>query len=258
MVASALFTGCASSGPPRDFDLRRAAIIQSSDNPDAPHRGPSGAATGAGRGALMGVGVGLVAGSAACLVTGPWFPACLALMVPASTAVGTAGGAAVGAIKAESREASAAKEALLRQSAAAVSYQQVLTEQLQRQAEDRLSIALPLVDANDAASTTDTVRPWTIAVGVDEIAADSNGEDRPFGIRVGAHVALRRPGATTVVYKMDYGVTSEASMTTAQWGANASEAVQTAIDRNLQRVAEMILKGLLGEPIASPSQRRSP
>ena len=112
-------------------------------------------------------------GGAACLATGPFFPLCLAVVLPTTTAIGAISGAAVGAVRTESSGAIETKTRALRDDLVATPYNDMLARQLREQ----LASDVPLgtigpVAAATALTERDDDRPWTIEVGVTEVGTE--------------------------------------------------------------------------------------
>jgi hypothetical protein len=262
LVMLAMFPGCASSVAPRGVDLHRAAIVEAADDPAALKGGPSGAGIGAGRGMLVGVGAGTIAGVGLCAATGPWFPLCMLVIVPTTTVVGTASGAAIGAMSAESREDSAMKKTLLSEAAATVSFQHLLIGHVQEEARLRSSVELPVVDAGASSAigiaAADGAPPlWLIEIALDEVSPNSDAPDRAYGYWVGARVELHRSGTVGAVFKTSYGLDTEVSMTATAWREGGADATQKAVDGSLRQLAKQIVDGLVRKPAAQLDQKGS-
>ena len=247
MLTCALTVGCAAQRVPADLDLRKAAIVERSTDSIAVSNGASSTAGGAGRGAGVGAGTGLAFGAVGCLASGPLYPLCLAAVIPSAIAIGTVGGATVGAVKSESGASIATKLDMLKTELAETPYQTLLAQQLQTQAQARFGADLPLVDSKQAAGPE-----WLIDVAVTELVANAGGAERPFNWWMEARLSLRRAGAPRVLYETTQDVTSEASLTTAQWSANGAEALRSGLNQSLRTLAEKMLDDLTKQPRAKP------
>src|SRR5450755_73186 len=87
-MVCALGAGCASGPPPRDLDLRGARVVPMATVPALDVNGlPGGKPVGMAVGAGTGSGAGVVVGAVACLSTGPFFPLCVAAIVPTAAGI---------------------------------------------------------------------------------------------------------------------------------------------------------------------------
>lgn len=253
-----LASGCATRPPPADLDFKRAGIVIAPVDPALSLNGPSGKGAGAGRGAAVGAGAGLAVGVIACLPTGIFIPVCLAAVIPTATVLGVASGATVGAVRADSTDTVATKLTLLKAELVATPYQTLLAEHLRALAAERFSIDLPMLDAAGAAAldtgqsaTSSAAREWLIEVALTDVSADGSAPDKPYALWVETRLRLRHPGATRVVYETSGDLISEASLTTAEWGANGGEALHLALDKGLRRLADTMLTDLTRSPKAA-------
>ena len=247
MLMCALTAGCAAPRVPPDLDLGKAAIVQSPADSIAVSNGASSTAGGASRGAGVGAGTGFAFGAVGCLASGPFYPLCLAAVIPTAIAIGTVGGATVGAVKSESGASIATKLDMLKTELAATPYQTLLAQQLQSQAHERFGADLPLLDSKQAAGPE-----WLIDVAVTELIANAGGADHPFNWWIEARLSVRRAGAPRVLYETTRDVTSEASLTTAQWSANGAEALRSGMNQSLRTLADKMLDDLTKQPRAKP------
>jgi hypothetical protein len=252
MALGALATGCATTrAPPSDLDLSRAAIVQSQADPVRVLNGRPGKGVSVGAGAVGGAGTGILVAAVGCLGAGPFYPLCLAVVLPASTAIGTLGGVMVGAVVGGSTEDAEAKASLLQTELAAVSYPALLAQRVRSQASDRLSIDLPLLDTAALAAPNGGATPandgaprWLIDVALIEVFSDGNMPDQPYALRVVGRLRLHRTGEPLAVYESSQDATSDAVLTTAEWGANGAEAVRSGLDQSVKRLAEQMLTDL--------------
>lgn len=241
-----LATGCASwRRPPSDLDLNRAGIVADPADPTLVLDGPSGKATGALGGAAAGTGLGFLVGMVAalpCLGTGLFAAACVSTVVPASTAIGAAGGATLGVIRAEGADAVEQKRMLLATELRAATYQDLLAAQVRQQARERLDLDLPVLPEADRADR------WLLEVSLTQVAAERNAPGQPFALRVEGRLKLRRAGGPEVVYEASHRATSLASFTTEQWRANEAEAVRAGLTQGLRQLADEMLDDLVRAP----------
>lgn len=248
-----LASGCASlARPPADLDLMRAAITMSAAEPVVSVDGPSGKGSGALRGAASGTGLGFIVGAlsaASCAATGLMAGACIATVISTSTAIGTVGGAAVGAYRAENADAIELKRRVLGTGLTARSYPSVLAEQVQLQARERFSVELPLLaDAGAVAASHGGALEWLIDLSLTNVAGNSSGPDQPFSLRVEGHMSLRHPGESKPVYESSYQAVTDASLTTAEWDADGSAAMQAGLNQSLRLLANKMLSDLVRSP----------
>ncbi|MGZ5657900.1 MAG: hypothetical protein ACXWJI_09840 [Caldimonas sp.] len=257
-TALLLAAGCASLPPPADLDLRGARIAPIAGVPALDVNGlPGGKATGAVVGAGTGSGVGVVSGVLACLSTGPFFPLCIATLVPAGAAIGAATGAVVGGVRTESIDAIATKTRVLNDELVAVSYHELLARRLQEQLRDEndvevaLATPLPAMPAADSAGPVAVDPPWTLEVGVVEVGTEGKGT---FAMRLVTRLALRHSGAAPV-WETRKEVQSETELTTGQWIADDSKALRGVLDLCLRQAASQLAIDLGAGRFASPPAR---
>lgn len=245
-----LGAGCASAPPPRDLDLRGARIVPMATVPALDVNGlPGGKAVGATVGAGTGSGAGVVVGAVACLSTGPFFPLCVAALVPTAAGIGAATGLVVGAVRTESSEALELKTKVLKDELVATSYQTLLAQRLQQRLDDDHLLDGPATDSaagDPAAGSGD--RPWTIEVGVVEVGTEGKNE---FALRLVTRLTLRH-GSAAAVWQTAKEVQSDTELTTAQWIASDSKALRGVLDRCIHRAAHQLVTDL-GR--AAPGQR---
>ncbi len=245
MAASvcALAAGCASPPPPSELDLGRARIVSMAAPPALDVSGlPGGKAMGAAVGAGSGRGYGALAGGFACMTTGPFFPLCLATVLPATTAIGAVSGAAIGAVRTESIDAMEKKTKALRDEMVATPYSDLLARQLQARLPDTaLSGALAVAPAASASAEMplpeiDADRPWTIEVGVTEVGTEGKSE---FALRLVTTVRVRRAG-TAKLWQTAKEVQSDTELTIDQWLANDSSALREVLNRCIEHASRQL------------------
>jgi hypothetical protein len=244
-LASAFLVGCANAPkapPPPGLDLHGAAIVVAAGEPAIDISGlPGGKPVGAGVGAGTGAGSGVVVGAVGCLASGPFYALCLLAVLPATTAVGAATGAVVGAVKTESTDAMALKTAAVKTELGANTTHAVLAQELQTQLHDDFAIDLALASALetplDAAG-----RPWQIDIALKEVGTEGKSE---YGLRLVAELTLRRPGDPTVVYQTAKEVQSETELTTAAWTADDARAMRGVLNMCMKQVAHRLLLDLM-------------
>lgn len=238
MLVGALGAGCASPPPPAALDLAKARIVPMSAAPALDVSGlPGGKAVGAIVGAGTGSGAGVLIGGAACLSTGPFFPLCLAVVLPTTTAIGAVSGAAIGAVRTESLGAIETKTKALRDEMAATPYSDMLARQLG----ERLASDLPLGTMAPVAAATslterDDDRPWTIEVGVTEVGTEGKGE---FALRLVTTVRVHRYG-TAVFWQVAKEVQSDRELTTDQWLADDAVALHEVLNRCIAQASRQL------------------
>ncbi|MEO8524624.1 MAG: hypothetical protein ABI460_07895 [Caldimonas sp.] len=255
-----LGAGCASSPPPADFDLRAARIVPAASGPSFDVNGlPGGKAAGAAVGAGTGSGAGVVVGAVACLATGPFFPLCIAAVIPTSAALGAATGAVVGAVRTETGDAILSKAKVLSDEFVATPYQSLLAQRLH----ERLQVyafdvpfeaATEPVSASAASpSATPGVSPggsspWIVDVAITEVGTEGKSE---FALRLVTRLTLRR-GASPGVWTTAKEVQSETELSAALWIADDARAMRAVLDRCIQSAASQLV-GELG--LTLPGQR---
>ncbi len=238
LVAAA---GCASRPPPPDLDLRGARIVPMTAPPTLDVSGlPGGKAVGAAVGAGTGSGAGVVGGVLVCLSTGPFFPLCIATVVPTSAAIGAATGAVVGGVRTESTDAIQRKTRVLTDELADSSYHRLLATSLQDQLREESDIDLVL-DAPAEGAPLDAAGPgWTLETGVVEVGTEGK---QTFALRLVVRLALRR-GAAAPTWETRKEVQSETELTTAQWIADDSKALRGVLDVCLRHAARQLASPL--------------
>ncbi len=236
-----LATGCASVPQmPAEFDLGRAAITDSTQTPALVLDGPDGKVSGAGTGAAKGGSIGFVIGGLSCIGTGPFAPLCLGLLVPASTAIGAASGAVVGAVRAESADDVQAKRSLLQTELSTSAARMQLAAALQQQSLEVLPAALPLAGNNATAAANE----WTLQVAVTEVATVGSGTGVPYALLASARLAVLQRGQAAPVFVNHYQARSAAALTTPQWAASDGEALRAALQNLSTRIAAKMLTDL--------------
>jgi hypothetical protein len=259
-LSCALATACATRLPPPGLDFAGAAIAADPTAPALSIDGlPGGKAGGAGVGAATGVGTGVVAGSMACLATGPFFPLCIATVVPASMAIGGVTGAVVGAVRSESADARIVRRDMLAAELASTPYPSLLAEQIRRQAQADYATSLmspmpegevvqpvppavpalrvPVADSPGAAA-----RPLRIEVSIPEVGSEGKSE---FALRVVVRIKVYRPGETSPVYDTAREVQSETELTNDAWSAEGGQALRGILGRCVEQAARQVLVDLL-------------
>lgn len=238
VVACALAAGCASPPPPAALDLAKARIVPMAAAPKLEIDGlPGGKAMGAAVGAGSGSGYGALAGGAACLATGPFFPLCLAVVLPTTTAIGAVTGAAVGAARTEGIGAIETKTRLLRDDLVATPYNDLLAWQLR----ERLASDVPLgtigpVAAATALTERDDDRPWTIEVGVTEVGTEGKNE---FALRLVTTVRVHRDGTATF-WRIAKEVQSDRELTIDQWLADDAGTLHEVLNRCIEQASKQL------------------
>lgn len=239
-----LAAGCASlSRPPADLDLRQSEIVPDLSPPALRVDGYSGKGTAAGAGAAKGFGTGAAAGAVACMATGPFFPLCVAAVVPVTTTIGTLGWATAAAVTSEGADAVVSKRDLLESEIDPAQYPSMLAAQLREAARQRFDIDLRVGELPGGVPP-----PWRIELAVTEVACEDNKPQQPFALRVEGRVRLLRAGQTQVVYEKSLTSRTELKHTTAEWRANGAAAAKAGLERSLQSLAEGLLKDLLRPP----------
>lgn len=238
-LAALLASACASSPPPREFDLRQLRLVVVATPPRLDVNGlPGGKAVGAGVGAGTGSGAGVVVGAVACLATGPFFPLCVASVVPAGALVGAVAGGVVGAVKTESSDAIALKTQVLRDELIATPYPQQLAQRLREALHAERAIDLPVDVEPSAAGAPGAAAPWTLEVAVTEVGTEGKSE---FALRLVTRIALRRGDAAAPVWTVAKEVQSETELTTAAWTTDDARALHAVLDRCLAQAAHELL-----------------
>jgi hypothetical protein len=238
---------------PNDVDLGRAEIVSGTAATRFVVNGAS-AGRGAGAGAASGAGGGALAGAALCAATGPWFPACMIVVVSSGAGIGAGVGAGIGANVKGTAEERQAKADLLASELAAGSYASALIEHLRREARERhIDLAL----AGDAAAGAAASPPWRIEISLLQVATE--GKER-FEFQVEAGMRVLRPDGRGAAYERVFSESGDNELAMSQWTANDAEAVKREIDKIMQVLAHRMLRELAhdaqNEYIASQIKRR--
>lgn len=232
IAVCALSAGCATQPPPRDLDLRGAQIVAGTSTPALDINGlPGGKAAGAAVGAGTGSGAGVVTGAVLCLAAGPFFPLCVAALVPTGAAIGAATGLVVGAVRTESTAAIELKTAAVKSEFIATSYQTRLAEALHERLQAEYSLDLPVqVLSSDRivpseADASPAESPLEMVVSITEVGTEGK---REFALRLVTGLVLRRGSA--VVWKTAREVQSDTELTIDQWTASDAKALHGVLD----------------------------
>jgi hypothetical protein len=229
----ALATACATRLPPPGLDFDEAAIVADPTAPTLSIDGlPGGKVGGAGVGAATGLGTGVVAGSVACLATGPFFPLCIATVVPTSMAIGGVTGAVVGAARSENADARVVRRDMLTAELAATAYPSLLVEQMQRQA--RADHATSLLSS--------AAQPLRIEVSIPEVGTEGKAE---FALRLVARIKVYRSGEARPLYDTAREVQSETELTNDAWSAEGGQRLRGILGRCVEQAARQLLVDLL-------------
>jgi hypothetical protein len=213
---------------------------------------PGGKGMGAMVGAGSGSGYGALAGGAACLAAGPFFPLCLAVVLPTTAAVGAIGGAVVGAARTESVEAIEVKTKALHGHLVATPYNDLLARQLQSRLQEDSGVNVALAGSSPAVGVAPSLHPeietddlpWAVEVGVTEIGTEGK---REFALRLVTTLRLRRAGSATV-WQTAKEVQSETELSIDQWLSNDSMVLHAVLNRCIQQAARQ-----LGTDLARPA-----
>lgn len=233
----AVVVGCAVV--PDDVDLGHAAIVPGTTTTRFVVNGSTSAGRGAGTGAAGGAGGGAVAGAAVCAATGPWFPACMLVVVASGAGIGAGVGAGIGANLKESPEERQVKADLLASQLAAGSFSSVLIAHLRREGRQRY---IDLALAGDTAAEPAATPPrWLVEVSLLEVATE--GKER-FEFQVDARMRVLRADGKGTVYERVFSENSESELTMAQWTANDAEAVKREVDKVMEVLAHRMLREL--------------
>jgi hypothetical protein len=249
--------GCASqSPPPPDLDLRNARIVPMTAMPVLDVSGlPGGKAVGAAVGAGTGSGAGVAASALVCLSTGPFFPLCIATVLPTTVAIGAATGAIIGGVRTEGTDAIQVKTRVLAHELAEISYHQLLVLRLRDQLREESDLDLALDVPASGASVEGDGSGWTMETGVVEVGTEGKAT---FALRLVVRLALRR-GDAAPTWEARREVQSETELTTAQWIADDSRALRGVLDVCLHQAAHQLATHLgPGSPGGRPAQTRAP
>lgn len=252
MAACALATGCATTQlPPPDLDLSRAAIVFDASQPVLILEGLSSKEFAVGVGAAGGFGTGVLVAAVGCLGTGPFYPLCLSLVLPATAVAGGVGGAIVGGVVSDTNTADEPNRGLLRAALEAASYPALLAEQVQKQARERFRVELPLLAATapakgDPIAVDASARTWWIELTLTRVSSGRTAPNQPFALRAEGRLKLRRSNEPTAVYEVNAMAMSDAALTTAGWGANGAEALRGGLDNSVRLLADKLLSQLAG------------
>ena len=176
--------------------------------------------------------VGFLLGGLACMGTGPLAPLCLGTLVPASTVVGAASGAAVAAVRSESAADIAQQRAALDEARAVrPGLSARLVALLQQSSGPPPTAALPAPE-------------WQVQVDVTELAAPASGPSAPYALRIAATLTLRHAGIAYPVYVKRYEAASATSLTSEAWRANAAETLQGTVSELLAKLAAVMVGDL--------------
>ena len=230
LCASALAAACTSTPTlPGDFELKRATLAAGATNTLLVLDGPGSRSGNMGSSALKGSGIGFVLGGLACIGTGPLAPLCLGTLVPASTVVGAASGAAVAAVRSESAADIAQQRAALDEALA-----------VHPGLSARLTALLQQSSGPPPPAAALPAPEWQVQVDVTELAAPASGPSAPYALRLAATLTLRRAGIVDPVYLKSYEVASTTALTSEAWRTNAAEPLQGAVNEMLARLAAMM------------------
>lgn len=240
-----LAMGCASPPPP-ELDLRQAEIVMDPAEPSVSTDGHSGKVAAAGSGAAKGGGSGVLVGTLGCVGAGPFFPICIAGVVPVMATVGAVAWGTASAVSSDSAEVVESKREMLRSAMAATPYAARLTTHLQTASRDRFAVDLPV------ASPDASPRAWQIDMALTGVACEDNKPGQPFALRVEGRVRLRRAGQADVLYEKALARRSDVSLTITQWRADDDAAAKAELDQTLMRFADDLLTELSQRPHRTP------
>ncbi len=233
-VAALLVAACASVPTvPAALDLRQAVIVAVPSEPAVMLEESGWKGRSAVTGGMAGMGVGLTLGGLACMGTGFLAPLCLGTVVPLTTAVGTVGGAAIGAAHDRAAPGVAEKAKLLQAEWAEAVTRVPLAGQLQRQVRERASADVPL--ASDPAPAEPAL--WQLRSKLGVLGTAGSGADVPYVLQATGRLTVQRTGEKRYQFEKAYLVESPRRMTTAQWSADGALALRGAMDDLLTSLA---------------------
>ncbi len=228
--------GCAGAPTlPSGFDAARSTISRPSGDAVVVIDGASGKLAGAAGAGAKGGGVGLGVGLLGCLGTGLLAPLCWATVVPATTAIGAASGAVVGAVRSESADRIEAKRELLRKALA----DSAAAERLAAGVRERVA------GRHGAPAAADAAAPWQVEVRLSELVTVGGGPDKPYALRAAATVELRRPGAGAPLFVKAYPSRETAARTAEAWAADGARQTLAELDMLVAQLADAIADDLL-------------
>ena len=260
LLAGVLTAGCASVRPP-ELDLRDAAIVLRADDPNPSIGRNSGLLfenDGADIGGLVGLSVGLsVVG--ACVLAGPLALPCVAVVVPASTAVGAAGGAALNGVRDDRVEAS---RNAVGAELAKMSPTEILAERVQRKAREMFQIELPLLAETAAVDSIE--QQWLIGLALTDVSLRKQGVIlyalKPvLQLQVAGRITLRRAADPQLVYQIVL-VTYDTgkALTMPEWEAVGGAMLRVRLDQQLDVLSELMLVDIQRTAAAIARRRTGP
>lgn len=233
MWALACLTGCAGAPLwPAEMRSHDAVLIDAGGAPQVQvaegHWGGRGVTTGG----TVGAGTGLAVGAAACAATGPMAPLCLATVVPLSTVVGVATGAAAGNLADRNRPGVKEKVALAQSSWDAAVQRRPLGAAVAEQANAH---GVPLASAGTPAA-------WRLTVQYGPLLALASDRDERFALSVQATLAVERLRDNQRWPARHFQAASAEALTLEQWAEG--QRIDRTLDELAANVAAQIVSTL--------------